>query len=65
MFKTEWELKEEVLLSIAWEEPTLPVAFNIQTITEMLDSCVTLEQTQNGTLLFLAFRLFPYSRQYY
>ena len=47
--KPEWELKEEVILSIAWERPDNPVAFDIYTIDRILQQCVTLEQTQNGT----------------
>ena len=49
--KSEWELKEEVLLSIAWDRPESPVAFNIYTIENTLQKCVTLEQTQDGKRL--------------
>ena len=48
--KSEWELKEEVLLSIAWDRPDNPVAFNIYTIDNTLQNCVTLLQTQNGKI---------------
>ena len=48
--KPDWELKEEVILSIAWDRPEISVAFNIFTIDEVLQQCVTLQQTQNGTL---------------
>ena len=46
--KTDWELKEEVIMSIVWETPTRPVAFDIFTINETLENCVTLKQTQDG-----------------
>ena len=49
--KPDWELKEEVILSIAWDRPESSVAFNIFTIDDVLQQCVTLQQTQNGTLL--------------
>ena len=46
--RQEWELKEEVILSIAWERPARLVAFDISTIDDTLLNCVTLEHTQNG-----------------
>ena len=46
--KADWELKEEVILSIAWDEPAEEVAFDIFTIDIILEKCVTLKQTQDS-----------------
>ena len=47
--KADWELKEEVILSIAWDDPEQDVAFDIFTIDTVLENCVTLKQTQDST----------------
>ena len=53
--KVDWEMKEEVILSIAWDEPAQEVAFDIFTIETVLEKCVTLRQAQDSTYLYLYF----------
>ena len=53
--KPEWEMKEEVLLNIAWDRPEKLVAFDIYTIDDTLRNCVTLKQTQDGWYFILHF----------
>ena len=47
----EWELKESIIKSIAWNEPSVPTHFNFSTFQTDVESSNTLEEVSRGIIL--------------
>ena len=47
--KQEWELKESIIKSIAWNEPSNPLVFNFSTFQNDVETSVTTEHISRGT----------------
>ena len=53
MLKQEWEIKESIIRSIAWNEPDKLTRFNLRTFKEDVNSAETMQDISNGSLIYL------------
>ena len=49
--KSDWELKEEIMLSIAWDEPQVDIPFSVFSFTAVLSQLSTKEMVFNCKLV--------------
>ena len=48
MLKQEWEIKESIIRSIAWDEPDIRFRFSLNTFKTDVENATNMKQLSNG-----------------